>query len=65
MTTCKELNNWRNRSGCVNCVHYQGCRFFIALALMSKEKSTFREIMIPSFAEKCPMYFGIFKDKAA
>lgn len=65
MTTCKELNEWRNKSGCHTCVHYNGCRFFIALALMAQEKSTFRDIMMPSFVEKCPMYFGIFKDKAA
>ena len=60
MTTCKELETWRSESGCVRCVHYTGCRFFIALALMAKENSTFRDIMLPSFTQRCPMFFSVF-----
>jgi hypothetical protein len=54
-----ELSKFRDTSRCSACVHYSGCRLWLALLLLNDELSPRGlDLIIPDITKACPMFFS-------
>jgi hypothetical protein len=57
--SCSELTKFRDISHCSACVHYSGCRLWLALLLMKEELfAPGLDLIVPDITKPCPMFFA-------
>jgi hypothetical protein len=55
--TTQQLQEFRKISECENCVHYNGCPFWISLLLVNEERhGAFFHAMMPDITRRCIMF---------